>query len=118
MFYTLILWAEENAQEPAPIGGLGAFLPMILIILAFVFLVFLPQRRQEKRQRALLYNSLKKNDEVVTNSGIIGIVANIKDDEVTLKIDESSNARIRVLRSCIAQIRTPKDSKEAEVKAS
>ena len=52
---------------------------------------------------------MKKNDEVVTHSGIIGIVANIKEggDEVTLKIDD--NARIRVLKSSIAKIINKKD---------
>ena len=48
---------------------------------------------------------MKKNDEVVTASGIIGIVAIIKEneDEVTLKIDD--NARIRVLKSSIVRIK-------------
>ncbi len=58
----------------------------------------------------MLFNSLKKNDEVLTSGGIIGTVANIKDDnEVVLKLDESSNVRIRILRSSIIRILTPKD---------
>ena len=34
--------------------------------------------------------NLKKNDEIVTHAGIIGVVANIKDDEITLKIDDNA----------------------------
>jgi preprotein translocase subunit YajC len=74
-----------------------------------VFLIVLPARRKERQQRELLFNTLKKNDEVLTSGGIIGTVANIKDDEVTLKVDESSNVRIRILRNSIIRILTPKD---------
>jgi preprotein translocase subunit YajC len=54
-----------------------------------------------------LFTALKKNDEVVTAGGIIGVVQNIKDDEVLLKIDD--NAKMRVLKSSITRI-IPKDS--------
>jgi len=49
---------------------------------------------------------LKNNDRVVTAAGIVGIVVGLKDteDEVTLKTDDSSNTRIRVLKSSIVQI--------------
>ena len=47
-----------------------------------------------------LFSSLKNNDRVLTNAGIIGTVANIKDDEVSLKLEEG---RVRVLKSSIAR---------------
>jgi preprotein translocase subunit YajC len=72
--------------------------------------VLLPARRREKQQRELIYGTLKKNDEVLTSAGLIGTVANIKDDEVTLKVDESANVRLRILRSSIIKILTPKEA--------
>jgi preprotein translocase subunit YajC len=116
MVYALLLFA----QDAAPKGGADAapfwvsFMPLILIMLAFVFLIVLPARRRERMQRETLFNALKKNDEVVTSSGIIGIVANIKDNEVTLKVDESSNVRMRVLKSSIIQILPKEGAKEAK----
>ena len=52
---------------------------------------------------------MKKNDEVLTASGIIGIIAMVKDDEVVLKVDESSNVRLRVLKSSIVRVLNPKE---------
>jgi preprotein translocase subunit YajC len=110
MIYALILLAQEDGAKPAQQEpGLWQFAPFLLMILAFVFLIILPARRKERAQREMLFNALKKNDEVLTSGGIIGTVANIKDDEVTLKVDESSNVRIRILRSSIIRILTPKD---------
>ena len=68
-------------------------------------------KRREKKEREDLFTKLKKNDEVLTSSGLIGIVAMVKDDEVILKVDESSIvAHLRVLKSTIVQIRNPKDA--------
>jgi preprotein translocase subunit YajC len=100
------------AQEPPvkDLGGAGSnpltsMLPIIIIFALFFFLIVLPGQRREKKQRAELLTKLKKNDEVVTSGGIIGVVANIKEgtDEVTLKSDET---RLRVLRSSIVRILT------------
>jgi preprotein translocase subunit YajC len=62
-------------------------------------------KRQEQERKTLL-SALKKNDKVVTSGGIIGIVASVKEkeDEVMLKVDESSNVRLRVTRSSIVRI--------------
>ncbi len=89
----------------------STFLPIILIFIVFYFMIIVPGRRRERQQREMLFNSLKKDDRVVTSSGIIGIVANIneKDDEVVLKVDESSNVRLRMLRSAIVRIMTPRE---------
>jgi preprotein translocase subunit YajC len=113
MFANLILFANDD-KAPTPegglFGGLGPILPMILIFGAFYFLIIMPMKRREKKERENLLTNLKKNDEVVTFSGLIGIVAMVKDnDEVVLKVDESSNVRLRVLKSSIARITTPKE---------
>jgi preprotein translocase subunit YajC len=109
MLTSFILFAQENAKDAAPESGFGSLfsnpmLPILAVMVIFFFLVILPAQRRQKRDQENLLANLKKNDEVVTTSGIIGIVANIKEggNEVTLKIDD--NARIRVLRTSIAQI--------------
>lgn len=113
MFANLILLAQEKTgPEGGILSQLGPFLPLIVIMFAFYFLLVLPKKRQEKKEREDLFTRLKKNDEVVTYSGIIGIVAsfNKDSDEVVLKVDESSNVRLRVLKSTILRINSPKDA--------
>jgi preprotein translocase subunit YajC len=68
--------------------------------------------REQERQRLL--NSLKKNDHVLTSGGIYGTVQAVKDNEVTLKIDEASNVKIRVARSCIVGVVNEDASSGAE----
>ncbi len=72
-------------------GGISPLILMGAIFAAFWFLLIRPMKQKEKKERESLFSSLKKNDEVLTASGIIGIVAQVKDDEVVLKVDESAN---------------------------
>ena len=46
---------------------------------------------------------LNKNDRIRTIGGIIGTVVDIKDDEITLKVDESNNTKIKVIASAIGK---------------
>lgn len=108
LFARILLFAQEVAVPPAgppetAIWQNPAFLLLILMAL-FFFMVVLPAQRKEKKERESIMSRVKKNDEVVTSAGIIGVVQNIKEpgDEVTLKIDD--NARIRVLKSTIVRI--------------
>jgi preprotein translocase subunit YajC len=85
------------------------------LMILFFFIVILPAQRKQKREAEAISSTLKKNDEVITTSGIIGVVHMIKDEEVVLKIDD--NARIRVLKSTIARIVKKDDAKDAAAPA-
>jgi preprotein translocase subunit YajC len=115
----LLADAAANGNQAQPTGGgeLLKLLPLVVIfILFYFFMIRAPMKRQEQ-ERKNLFAGLKKNDRVVTSGGIIGIIASIKEneDEVTLKVDESSNVRLRVLKSSIQKVvsgdETPKDDK-------
>ncbi len=90
-------------------GGGGNLLTMLLPFLAigvlFYLLLIRPQRMEQQKRQALL-DAIKKNDRVVTIGGIYGVVANVQreSDEVTLRVDESSNTRIRVTVGAIARV--------------
>lgn len=99
---TVTLLAEgENAGPGAPGLG-GMLLPMVLIIFVWYFLILRPQGR-ERRQREQVLANLKRNDRVVTFSGIIGTITGFSDDnkEVTLRVDDNANVKLRFLRSAI-----------------
>ena len=65
-----------------------------------------------------MLNNLKKNDQVITAGGIYGTVVNAASgsEDITLRIDESSNTRMRVLRSAVSRVirqgETPADNPE------
>lgn len=73
-----------------------------LIFGVFYFLLIRPQKKAQDDHKKMI-ESLKKNDEVITNGGIHGTIANIKDTVFTLKIDD--NVKIDILKSCIASVR-------------
>lgn len=110
--------AKPPAGGPAP-GGLEQFLqspalPFLAIGVLAYFLFIRPESRRRAEFQKLL-GSLKKNDRVITAGGIYGTIVNInKDaDDVTLKIDDSNNVRIRVLRSAISRVVTSEGGEES-----
>jgi len=95
-----------QAQTVNPIVQL---LPLLFIFIIFYFLLIRPQKAKEKEHRRML-EGVKKNDEIVTSSGIHGTVVNIKDKTLILRVDD--NVKIEIEKSCVAYI---KKAIEAEI---
>lgn len=97
------------APAPAPGGGQGGgspfnFLFLIVIMIAiFYFVVFRDQRKKQRTRKEMLA-TLRKGDKVLTIGGVMGTVVNLKDTEVTIKVDEASNTRITFVRSAIDRV--------------
>jgi preprotein translocase subunit YajC len=94
--------AQEGGAADGP-GGLGMFMPMILVFLIFYFLLIRPQQKQQKKQRALIA-AIQKGDEVVTASGIYGKVISVAEKTFVLEIGE--NTRIKIDRPQIARLQS------------
>jgi preprotein translocase subunit YajC len=93
-----------NGQQPG--GNIVQFLtPLLIIGVVFYLLLIRPEKKRAAEHQALL-ESLKKNDRVITNAGIYGVVANVQkdSDRVTLKVDETTNTKLRVTLSSIARV--------------
>jgi preprotein translocase YajC subunit len=87
-------------------GGLGGMVPIIVVMAAAMyFLFYLPSKRERTRQATLL-SSIKKNDHVVTTSGIYGVVTDVSKEtnKVTLRIDESTGAKMRMDLTSIVRV--------------
>jgi preprotein translocase subunit YajC len=100
-----LLLAQAPEAEPAQ-GSPWQMLPALaMIAVLFYFLMIRPERRKQAAHRNLL-EALKKNDRVVTIGGIYGVVMNVDRaaDEVTIKVDESTNAKLRVTYNAIARV--------------
>lgn len=106
-----LLLAE--GEQGGPNNPLIQFAPIILFFIVMMIFMSRSSARQRREQQAKL-SALKKNDKVITSAGIIGIVVAIKDneDEITLRVDDTSNTRIRVLKSSVAHV-TPADGQAA-----
>ena len=96
----IAIFAEGEPAGP----GMWQYLPFLVMGLMLVMFFRASSRQKRALQESL--NAIKKNDKVVTSGGILGIVVAIKEneDEVTLKVDDTSNTRIRVLKSSIVRI--------------
>jgi preprotein translocase subunit YajC len=101
--------AQEGQQE-VPIWGHPIFL-MVIIFGLMWFMFIRPQRKQEAARRAMIAG-VRKNDRIVTTGGILGVVTNVKeqDEEVTIRIDDARDVKVRVLRNNIAAVLNRKDA--------
>jgi len=90
-------------QVPRSPSLIDTLVPLLLIGLIFYFIVIRPQRRQQKEKQQMIA-SLQKNDRVLTQGGIFGTVTALGETEVTLKIDDSNNTKIKLARSAIAGV--------------
>ena len=55
-------------------------------------------RKRQKKKREEMLESLKKGDKITTIGGIVGTVIEVRDDEVTVKVDENNNVRMKFAR--------------------
>ncbi len=97
----LTVFAE---QQGSTAQMLMTFLPLVLILLVFYFIIIKPQRKQEKED-AKMRDNLEIGDEVVTNGGIVGIVFQIKEDTVVIETG-GDRSKIRVKKWAIAKNET------------
>ena len=81
-----------------------SFLPMLLIIVFMIVLIYLPQKRQDKKDAAMR-SSIEIGDKVTTIGGIVGIVCAIADKDDTILIETGSDrTKIRFRRSAISSV--------------
>ena len=87
-------------MPPQP-NPLAMLFPFVMMFGIFYLLVFRPQSQARKTHERML-KQLKKHDEVVTTGGLFGTIVNVKEETVTLRIDE--NVRVEVERTAIARL--------------
>lgn len=107
-WHQVALLAADNPPAGGG-GGENGLMSMLLLIapiaLLFYFLLIRPQRR-EQAQRQKMLDAVKKNDRVVTVGGIYGVVTNVhrEANEVTVKVDESTNTKLRLTLGSVARV--------------
>jgi preprotein translocase subunit YajC len=102
MFQTFLAQAQSAAPQQVPGGGIGSFfVPLIFIFIIMYFVMIRPQKKRQEEQKKLMAG-LKTGDRVVTNAGIHGLIANVKENTVLVKV--ADNVKIEMERSAITTV--------------
>ena len=104
------LISPAYAQDAANSSPFGFFLPMIIIFVAFYFLLIRPQQKRQKAHTELV-NALSAGDEVITAGGILGKVTGVSEHYATLTI--ADGVEIKVQKSTVSTV-VPKGTIDAD----
>jgi preprotein translocase subunit YajC len=94
----------SGSQSGQPQNPIMAFLPMILLVVVFYFILIRPQQKRAKEQKKML-EALKSGDAVVTSAGIVGEVITVKERTVSLR---SADSKLEVTKDSVVAITEPK----------
>lgn len=104
----LVLLAQTTQpgpqRPPQWFDILGSPMFMLLLMLGLFYFFVMGGKRKEERKRQNMLNNLKKGDRVQTIGGVIGSVVDVRDQEVLLKVDETTNTKIKFSRSAIHRV--------------
>ncbi len=110
LFDVAYAMTQNGAAGAGQAGGVGGmFLPLIMVVMIFYFLVFRPNSQRQKEHKKML-EGLKKGNKVITSGGIMGKIVKIDESVVTLEI--SDKVDIKVLKGNVSLLNPP----QAEVK--
>lgn len=106
---TLSLFAQAAPAQTQP-NMFISMMPLIFIFVIFYFLLIRPQQKKAK-DHAKLVESIKTGDQVVTNAGIHGVVANVKEKTLIIKI--ADNVKVEFDRAAVAAVEKTADKEAA-----
>lgn len=93
---------------PAIDGNMTMIIYVVALMAIMYFLIFLPQRKREKKQQQLL-GSIVTGNEIVTIGGIVGKVINIKDDVLTIETG-AEKTKLRIKKWAVKEVVKPVES--------
>jgi preprotein translocase subunit YajC len=86
-----------------------SFLPLIILLVLFWFMLIRPQMKRSKEHREML-GKLAKGDEVITSGGLAGVVREIGENYLTVEI--ADNVPVKMQKSAVVSV-LPKGSLKA-----
>ncbi len=106
----LLFTLAQGQGQPG--SGFEFLIPIGLMVVMFYFLIIRPQKKRQEEHRKLV-ESLKKGQKVVTAGGIHGIITNVKDTTIVVKVDDSNNTKMEFEKGSIERINVGKDDEMA-----
>lgn len=108
--FDLITSAHAMGAPPADAAGganpIASLLPFAIMFVVLYLLILRPQMKKQKEQQRMV-DELEKGDQIVTSGGIHGIIQNIKDDVLVVKIAE--NVKIEISRAAVSRVKNKDD---------
>lgn len=101
LFHAVTVLADAAAPAGGQTQGLMGFLPIVLMMAGFWFLVIAPQRKKQKELQKSI-DALEAGDEVITTGGIYGEITNKKADRFVVRIAE--NTKVEIGKSFIQSV--------------
>jgi preprotein translocase subunit YajC len=99
--------------QPNFIQQIVPLIPFIIIAIVFFWLTSGSKRKQEKTRKAMI-EALKRGDRIQTVGGILGTIVSADGNEIVVKVDESTNTKMRFTRSAIFQVITEETKAETK----
>jgi preprotein translocase subunit YajC len=98
--------AATRPTEPIPWYANPQDMLVVLIggMLLYMFFGSQKTRKKDEKTRADMLKNMKRGDKVVTAGGIMGTIVDVRDTDVVLKVDESSNTKIKFTRDAIKRV--------------
>ncbi len=98
----LSIFLAQASNQPSPAGGgIISLLPIVFIFIIAYYVMIRPQMRRQKEQQRLV-SALKTGDRVVTSAGIHGMITNVKDSTVILKV--ADNVKLEMEKSAVTNV--------------
>ena len=91
---------DETTKPGLPMNQL--IMMGVIFVIMYLIIFRGPKKKQQKHTQ--MVKSLSKNDRIRTIGGIYGTVIDVKDNELTIKIDESTNTKMKVSPGAIAEV--------------
>ena len=91
-----------EGQNGEMMGSLASLLLLVVMFVVFYFILIRPQRKKDKELKEQM-SKLSVGDRVVTIGGLVGFVANIKDDQVTISTS-AANTLVTFTKSAINSV--------------
>lgn len=103
MYWLFALLLQETTS-PGGFGGLGMFLPLILIFVVFYFFIIRPQQKREKKRKAMI-EAIRKGDRVITAGGIHGKVHQVEEGATSVLLDVDGGIKLRIDKQSLASVK-------------
>ncbi|MBI4481824.1 MAG: preprotein translocase subunit YajC [Acidobacteria bacterium] len=99
-------WTILQQQPSSGAAGFLSLVPVLIIAVIFYLLIFLPMRKRQKKLEEMIRN-LKNGDRIITNAGIHGTIAGIKESTFLLKVAEQ--VKIEISKNAVASLQPPEE---------
>lgn len=83
-----------DAAAADPMGGLGQFLPLILMFVVLWLVMIRPQMKRAKEHKAMV-DALQKGDEVITQGGLAGRIVKVGENYISLEVADGVEVAVQ-----------------------